>query len=102
LTVAPCYAADIARGVKTIEYRTWRPGPALPFLLLVHAARPESRIVAVVDVVGVEREGDVWAWKLAHVRRLRRAVPAVGRLGLWRVPDDLLAAVRAQLDRPAA
>lgn len=38
-----------------------------------------------------------WHWELANVRPLSRPVPCRGRQRLWRLPDDVDAAVRAQL-----
>jgi hypothetical protein len=37
-------------------------------------------------------------WTLADVRLLPDPVPCKGALGLWRLPEDVEAAVRAQLD----
>lgn len=81
---------------------------------------PRGAIVAVADVVDVARTDDMWvrmdwapdgsaerafgnyatgrrAIKLGNVRRLREPVHCLGALGLWRVPDQIEAAVRAQL-----
>ncbi len=38
-----------------------------------------------------------WHWTLAGVRALADPVACTGRLGLWPLPDDVQAAVRAQL-----
>lgn len=37
-------------------------------------------------------------WELADVRPLAEPVPCKGALGLWRLPDDVEKAVRAQLE----
>lgn len=39
-----------------------------------------------------------WHIELANVRPLAEPVPCRGKLGLWRLPDDVEAAVRAQLE----
>jgi hypothetical protein len=44
-------------------------------------------------VLGVE-----WHWELAGVRPLAEPVPCKGKLGLWRLPEDVEKAVRAQLE----
>ena len=38
-----------------------------------------------------------WHWQLANVHPLPRPIPARGALGLWRLPDDIDAAVRQHL-----
>lgn len=38
-----------------------------------------------------------YAWSTSSPDRLPRPVPAVGRLGLWTLPDDVAAAVAEQL-----
>lgn len=37
-------------------------------------------------------------WRLSGVRPLAESVPCKGRLGLWRLPEDVEKAVRAQLE----
>lgn len=55
------------------------------------------------DVYGPSRRCSPWAahgawhWELANVRQLPEPVPARGSLGLWTLPDDVAAAVQAQL-----
>jgi hypothetical protein len=41
---------------------------------------------------------DQYHWLLAGVRPLAEPVPCKGKLGLWRLPEDVEAAVRAQLE----
>lgn len=41
-----------------------------------------------------------WHWVLTGVRALATPVPCRGALGLWNVPEDVGAAVTAQLDGP--
>lgn len=43
-------------------------------------------------------ERDVYHWQLANVRPLPEPVPCRGMLGLWRLPDEVEKAVRAQLE----
>lgn len=43
-----------------------------------------------------------WHWQLANVRTLAAPVPCKGALGLWRLPDDVDAQVRVQLDLEAS
>ncbi|MFN0093501.1 MAG: ASCH domain-containing protein [Dehalococcoidia bacterium] len=76
---------------------------------------PRGEIVAVARLVGCRRTEEVrdrldrkerflgiygdgrWAWMLADVRVLAVPVPCKGALGLWHVPADVEALVRAQL-----
>lgn len=52
--------------------------------------------------------GTTWAapyqchWRLENVQRLTEPVPCRGALSLWRLPDEVDAAVRAQLAERAA
>jgi hypothetical protein len=39
-----------------------------------------------------------WHWELSGVRPLAEPVPCKGKLGLWRLPEDVEKAVRAQLE----
>ena len=39
-----------------------------------------------------------WHWMLANVRPLADPVPCRGKLNLWRLPEDVAEAVRAQLE----
>lgn len=39
-----------------------------------------------------------WHWVLADVRPLAQPVPCRGMLGLWRLPEDVESAARAQLE----
>ena len=76
-----------------------------------HIAR--AAVVAVVDLAGICGNAFAdpapircgcgpWAargqyhWRLANVRLLAEPVPCKGALGLWTLPDDVEAAVRAQ------
>lgn len=45
---------------------------------------------------------DTWHWQLEDVRAVPHPPrPVRGQLGLWTVPDDVVAAVRRQVDIPA-
>lgn len=48
-----------------------------------------------VDDDGVVRP--MWHWRIADVHPLAQPVPCRGALGLWSLPDDVRAAVRAQI-----
>lgn len=66
-----------------------------------------SAVISVLDLSGChfETEGccarwgqpQVFHWELTNVVPLDRPVPCAGRLGLWVPPQDVLAAVEAQL-----
>ena len=43
---------------------------------------------------------DQFHWQLTKVRTLRTPVSCRGALGLWTLPDDVEAAVRAQIGKP--
>ena len=97
--------------------------PALPFGAIVAVARPGRCLpvgklqldevetpfkTSLVDGSSAchawtERDlGDYrlgrWAWMLDGMQPLPDPVPARGRQGVWRVPDDVAAAVAAQTD----
>jgi len=71
----------------------------------------QGAIVAVATLTGCHNEAteeprascSPWAqrdachWQLANVRPLPEPVPCKGMLGLWRLPEDVEKAVRAQL-----
>ena len=42
--------------------------------------------------------GGQWHWQLSAIRPLAKPVPCRGALGLWKLPDDVAALVRAQLE----
>jgi hypothetical protein len=71
-------------------------------------------VVAVAEIVGCHEDGDAgvpcgarscslwampeqWHWQIGNVRPLETPVPCRGALGLWRLPEDVDEAVRAQL-----
>ena len=52
---------------------------------------PHGAFVGVVDVVGVqavEGEDGLYAWQLAHPRRLRKPITYSGAAGIFRVPTE--------------
>lgn len=49
-----------------------------------------------------EHANGPWCFILEDVRRLARPIPCRGAQQFWDVPADVEAAVRAQLERPAA
>ena len=90
---------------------------------LAHRLTPSAehmrlgRIVAVAEITGCHEDGECerewgfcspwaqrfqWHWQLSGVRPLAEPVPCKGALGLWRVPDDIESAIRAQLEASRA
>lgn len=100
------------------------PGDPLQVPAFTSASRtsPAAALGAVVAVVRLasihvalggpgctaERPCSPWAimrpgmrhWVIAGPRPLAEPVPCRGRLGLWRLPEDVESAVRAQLEAP--
>lgn len=80
------------------------------------AASRRGVIVAVAELAGCHRDEETavqrsgmppcspwaqrnrWHWVLSGVRPLPEPVPCRGALGLWRLPEDVEEAVRAQLE----
>lgn len=105
---------------KSAPYREDVQDPRIVDLIVANglddAASAQGAVVAVAELVtchlspdfggtcGATRplcspwaERDVYHWQLADVRPLREPVPCKGMLGLWRLPDEVEKAVRAQL-----
>ncbi len=77
---------------------------------------PLGAIIAVAELAGCHRDEETalyragmppcspwavscaWHWVLRNVRSLPAPVPCRGMLGLWRLPEDVEEAVRAQLE----
>ncbi|MET8113798.1 hypothetical protein [Streptomyces prasinus] len=126
LTVKYPWSAAIAHGPKRIENRT-RPIPAahLRATVLIHAGAAEDEgalpvdmvrqwpryfraVVAVATLAGCHQDDGccrpwgfpgTWHWQLEDVRPLPHPPrPVRGQLGLWTVPDDVLAAVQRQVN----
>ena len=128
LTVKQPWAAAIAHGPKRIENRT-RPIPpahvgttilihagaaddenALPADMVRQWARQWRAIVAAATLAGCHQDEGccrpwgfpgTWHWELTDVRAIPHPPrPVRGQLGLWTVPDEVLAAVQRQVDIP--
>ena len=104
LSIRQPFAELIARGTKTIEYRTWQPRYRGPLLICAGSARhPQADVehgrignsgvtvcvVTLVDCVQTEWE---FEWILVEPRRVRE-VPLKGRLGIWAVDDSWIASL---------
>jgi hypothetical protein len=103
VTAGPFLPADLTDvrverhvGNRESRWRTVRAG----YL----AALPRSAVVAVVRVAALSdpaAKASPWAvpgheqWRVDRVHALAVPVPCKGAQGLWRVPDDVVAAVRA-------
>ncbi|MFE9812326.1 hypothetical protein [Streptomyces sp. NPDC005548] len=128
LTVRQPWAAAIAHGPKRTENRSRPIPPArLGTTILIHAGQAEDvnalpadtvrawprhfgAIVAVATLAACHQAEkprccapwgfpDTWHWQLENVRALPHPILGVrGQLGLWTVPDDVLAAVQRQVD----
>jgi hypothetical protein len=128
LTVKQPWAAAIAHGPKRIENRSKPiPIKHLGTTILIHAGAEEDdnalpwamvrqwpqhfrAIVAVATLARFHQAAkpcccapwgfpDAFHWELEDVRPLRHPIrPVRGQLGLWTVPDDVLAAVQRQID----
>lgn len=128
LTVKFPWSAAIAHGEKRIENRSRPiPPKHLGTTVLIHAGAAEdanalpadtirawprhfSAIVAVATLADCHQAAkprccapwgfpDTWHWRLEDVRTVPLPPrPVRGQLGLWTVPDDVLAAVQRQLD----
>ena len=125
LTVCQPYAELLARGLKTIENRTW-PSPVLG-PLWIHAGKsrewlaPEDiadyphmvfgALVARVELyacIRVEQLPDrlkdnphangPWCWLVRNPYALERPRPVRGAQGIWTLPADLAADVRGEFD----
>jgi len=101
LSVHQPWAEEIASGHQTTEHRRWKTSYRGPLLIVATRRRvgslPAGVAVCVVDVVGMERDGEEWAWLLERPRRVA-PVEIRGTLGLYSVSDEF---VRG-LDTPPA
>jgi hypothetical protein len=130
LTVKFPWSAAIAHGQKRIENRTRPiPFAHIGTTILIHAGAAEDAnalpadmirdwprhyraIVAVATLAGCHHAAkprccapcgfpDTWHWQLEDVRAVPHPILGVrGQLGLWTVPDDVLAAVQRQVHIP--
>lgn len=75
---------------------------------------PTGAVVALAEIVGCHEapggslrcchpwgEPGGWHWEFTNVRPLATPVPCKGALGLWTLPDEITAAVRAQVEAVA-
>jgi hypothetical protein len=128
LTIRQPWAAAIAHGPKRIENRK-KPIPAahVGTTILIHAGASEDldalptemvrqwprhfgAIVAVATLASCHQDAKCcrpwgfpgqWHWALENVRAVPHPILGVrGQLGLWTVDDNVLAAVRRQVDIP--
>jgi hypothetical protein len=122
LTLRNPFAWAIDAGLKTVEYRSWRPPEGVD-TIAIHAgssfdddeiwgwhrqhplpldwseqfAATEGRLLCVVRILAIEPdEKGGYAWRLKRLRALPR-LPVKGQLRLWRIPPG----VRARLSRRA-
>lgn len=128
LTVKQPWAAAIAHGPKRIENRGRRaPAAHVGTTILIHAGlavdkhamlpmggsdwpRHFGAIIALADLAGCHQDNDccrpwgqrkTWHWELANARPVPHPILGVrGMLGLWTVPDEVLAAVQRQVYTP--
>lgn len=68
-----------------------------------------AAVIAVADLTGCHEaaqptcacspwaEANQWHWELSNIRPLANPIPCLGKLGLWRLPEDTGRAVRDQL-----
>ncbi len=108
----------IARGVKTLEIRSWSTAYRGPLLIVSGVARhalgprdvdgPRGCAIVLVDLVdvrlatpedaaecgGLAPEAGSFAWVLANARRVE-TLPVVGRLGLFSPPPGVVARILA-------
>lgn len=112
LSIKQPWASMIADGEKTIETRTW-PTRYRGELALCASATPRGQgptraVLAVANLVSCRPmvEADegraccdiypgAFSWVLANVRRLAEPVPIKGQLGVFELPSEVEAAVRA-------
>ncbi len=116
LSVKQPWASMIARGEKTIETRTWETNYRGELAICASASPrgqgPTRAVLAVADMLScrpmVEQDEGrarcdiypgAWAFCLSNIRRLAEPVPVKGKLGLFELPPEVEAAVRAQLTK---
>jgi hypothetical protein len=121
------WAAAIAHGPKRVENRSRPiPAAHVGTTILIHAGLSEDvnalpadmirdwprhwgAIIVVANLAGCHQAAkprccapwgfpDTWHWQLTDVRAVPHPILGVrGQLGLWAVPDDVLAAVQRQV-----
>src|SRR5262245_10233256 len=96
LSIKPKYVEVILAGKKNEEIRNWPTSHR--GVLLLHASKPVGAILGAVQVVDcLEDVYEGYAWQFERPVHFARPVPCKGKLGLWTLPDDLAAAVQAEL-----
>jgi ASCH domain len=109
LSIRAPFSHLIIIGAKTAEYRSWATSHRGPLAIHAAARRPSPAellaeglpadlpmalgcVLGVVEVVDCVDDGDGFAWLLRNPRALTRPLPWRGSLGLWCLPDALIAA----------
>lgn len=96
--------AAYARSRPDAHESIWRLGRDTPFMTF-------GAVTSLVEVIGCHESAgccrpwsasDGWHIGLQDVRLLPEPVPCRGSLGLWRLPPDVEARVREQLEVPGA
>ncbi len=104
LSVKPKYADKILAGTKTREYRTWRPRK-VPRLFVLHVSQRQE-LVALVEITGIEKLENGYAYRIHVVRKFRQPVKCRGRLGFWKLDEVTLSTLNetevVSLDRNLA
>lgn len=99
LTVKQPYAGQIASGKKPIEFRSWSTDYRGDILITASAnpttQGPSACCICVVELYDV-RITDEAEWFLRNPRPVRN-VAVKGKLGLWTVPDALLARLQIEV-----
>lgn len=102
LSIRQPFCEQIMLGRKYEEYRTWPTRHR--GTLLIHASKstaeegskdlPRGVIVGSVEVVSClwDARSDCYAWRLRSPRRFAEPIPFVGKVGLFRVPMELIQA----------
>jgi hypothetical protein len=128
LTVRQPWAGAIVHQTKRVENRSWKlPAAHTGVRRLIHAAATPDRdaivygpnldvygaIIGAATFTGCHFDSgrqpccSEWAftgthhWQIADVIALPEPVPAIGALGFWTPPADVLAAVQQQLPEHA-
>jgi hypothetical protein len=107
-------ASALLTGPGSVEYPAWKTG--YRGLLLIHAAKAEGRgsaaaglvcnallgVVDLVDCVRDDRQGDEagYRWVLANPRVFADPVHHNGKVGMFDVSDELVAAALAVVEAP--
>jgi hypothetical protein len=102
---------DVDHGVIVRQEGSWAEHPAplgavvavadlvecVPTLWLIDEGEQPESISCQIPYGDFTPGRYAWAWLLANVRPLDEPIPCPGAQGLWTLPDDVEAAVRAQL-----